>query len=91
MENVNFTSALVEASELVKRGWNFESEDIDNTLIELNNRGGKIYFSEVNKLQHSRGIWEQSDFEHCGDDAAARGDIKDLHEKGLLFDIIEEE
>lgn len=90
MENLNFNSAIVEASELVKRGWTFLSEDIDNTLIELNNRGGKIYFSEVDKAAHSRGVWEQSDFEPAGDDAAAWGDIKDLHEKGLLFDIVEE-
>jgi len=86
----NFTSALVEAYYLVERGWTFLAEDIENTIIELKNLGGKIYFSEVDKAAHSRGVLEQSDFEHCGDDAAAWRGIKDLHEKGLLFDIVEE-
>lgn len=91
MENLNFETALVEASELVKRGWTLLSEDLDNTLIELKNKGGKIYFSEVNKLQHSCGFWEQSDFEHCGDDTAAWEAINELHAQGKLFNIVEEE
>lgn len=89
MENLNFETALVEASELVKRGWNFASDDLNNTIVELKNINNKIYFSEVNKEAYNRGIWEQSPYEHCGDDESAWSDIKDLHKKGLLFDIVE--
>lgn len=90
MENLNFETALVEASYLVDKGWSFASEDIENTIIELKNIEGKIYFSEVNKLQHSCGFWNQSDFEHCGDDDAAWEAINELHAQGKLFDIVEE-